>query len=143
MISLLRLVKSSAAFVTHFGLANPLLLEGIREVEAGFGRLEPQTIVTLRSAAKRMRTTQLADGPHVWVRFGPVPFGEVFVHLYGVDPNGENRRPGRDGWERRWLESTIRIVAARRRPGQPGGVDGYAAPGCPGKVRLVGERVSG
>jgi integrase len=42
--------------------AGAALDQYIREVESGFSELEPQTIVTCRSAAKKMRTTELADG---------------------------------------------------------------------------------
>ncbi len=42
--------------------AGAALDQYIREVESGFSELEPQTIVTCRSAAKKMRTTELAEG---------------------------------------------------------------------------------
>ncbi len=42
--------------------AGAALDQYVREIETGYSELEPQTIVTCRSAAKKMRTTELADG---------------------------------------------------------------------------------
>jgi site-specific recombinase XerC len=93
--------------------AGAALDQYIREIEMGFSELEPQTIVTCRSAAKKMRSTELADGR----TFGTILLSRL--NWRDVEALYEAMRAGGSGadWVRRSATVLTQALELARRKG--------------------------